>query len=456
MRSYSFVKRLAKWAIGLGLIISLATAAIVFYVAYDDAREQQDDLLKEVAWMLARLELSSNNPQALWMNNRDFEQWFAKTQSANQVTKAGSIVLVRTLHDEGQTLRVVFDQDLPNGAQTLHIGETSFRVFVMALSNGRHIAVAQESQEAQSLALSSAASALIPLVVFEVILFIFLAVLSWIIMKPINRLERELLDRQPDDLKKLEISGLPKELDSVVNGINGLFDKIDQYQLRESRFTADAAHELRTPLASLSLQIERLEKLSLTDEAKEQISAIRESIDRTTRLVNQLLSLKRAQNQTQQGAVNQANPSQVLSSVIEELWTEAEEKNIEIEVENFAELDPLGTEKVALTQDNLFTIWRNLIENAIRYSPPQSTVHVRLNSLKPFSFSVADTGPGIKEKNRERVFEPFYRESSQNIPGTGLGLAIVKTICEQNHLKLDLDWTDNSEKLGLTVTVKEN
>ena len=360
------------------------------------------------------------------------------------------------VHDEGQTLRVVFDQDLPNGAQTLHIGGTSFRVFVMALSNGRHIAVAQESQEAQSLALSSAASALIPLVVFEVILFIFLAVLSWIIMKPINRLERELLDRQPDDLKKLEISGLPKELDSVVNGINGLFDKIDQYQLRESRFTADAAHELRTPLASLSLQIERLEKLSLTDEAKEQISAIRESIDRTTRLVNQLLSLKRAQNQTQQGAVNQANPSQVLSSVIEELWTEAEEKNIEIEVENFAELDPLGTEKVALTQDNLFTIWRNLIENAIRYSPPQSTVHVRLNSLKPFSFSVADTGPGIKEKNRERVFEPFYRESSQNIPGTGLGLAIVKTICEQNHLKLDLDWTDNSEKLGLTVTVKEN
>lgn len=83
-------------------------------------------------------------------------------------------------------------------------------------------------------------------------------------------------------------------------------------------------------------------------------------------------------------------------------------------------------------------------------------MHVRLNSLKPFSFSVADTGPGIKEKNRERVFEPFYRESSQNIPGTGLGLAIVKTICEQNHLKLDLDWTDNSEKLGLTVTVKEN
>ncbi len=455
MRSYSLVKRLAKWAIGLGLTISLASATIVFYVAYDDAREQQDDLLKEVAWMLARLELTAKNPQTLWMNNRDFEQWFANTQSVNQVTKAGTIVFVRTLHDEGQTLRVVFDRDLPNGAQTLRIGNTQFRVYVMALSNGRHIAVAQDSQEAQSLAFSSAASALIPLFVFEAILFVFLALLSWIIMKPINRLERELFERQPDDLKKIEIVGLPKELNSLVNEINRLFDKIHHFQIRESRFTADAAHELRTPLASLSLQIERLEKLPLSDEAKGQISVIRQSVDRTNRMVNQLLSLKRAQNHTEQTNRTQANPSHVLASVIEELWPEAEEKNIEIDVQDFDKLDPLAEGKVFLSKDNLFTIWRNLIENAIRYSPTRSTVTIRLMSLKPFSFFVCDTGPGITEENRERVFEPFYRESGQSIPGTGLGLAIVKTICEQNHLTIRLDWTDPISKSGLKVTVTE-
>ena len=212
---------------------------------------------------------------------------------------------------------------------------------------------------------------------------------------------------------------------------------------------------MRTPLASLSLQIERLEKLPLSDEAKGQISVIRQSVDRTNRMVNQLLSLKRAQNHTEQTNRTQANPSHVLASVIEELWPEAEEKNIEIDVQDFDKLDPLAEGKVFLSKDNLFTIWRNLIENAIRYSPTRSTVTIRLMSLKPFSFFVCDTGPGITEENRERVFEPFYRESGQSIPGTGLGLAIVKTICEQNHLTIRLDWTDPISKSGLKVTVTE-
>lgn len=453
LKPYSLVRRLLTWGCLLTCVLSIATAGIVFAIAYDEARDQQDDLLEEVAWMLARLELSSYNPQALWMGENDFERWFEHEQRSNAITPAGTTVLLRTLHDEGQTLRVVFDSDLHNGSQSLSIDGKDFRIFLMTLSNGKHIAVGQEIEEVEEMALAGALSAIVPLLVFVVILFIVLVSLLWLAMKPVQSLEAELKAIKPDALKPLSQEGLPRELYPMVESVNQLMSRIQEYQKRESRFTADAAHELRTPLASLSLQLERLEKTPLSPQAREQLQPLRQSVDRAVRLVSQLLSLKRAQNNPAPSKA-ECNLSQVLANVFEQIWPEAEKKNIELEVIDFEHLNPDGTATVPIAEDELFAILRNLLENAVRYTPPNGQIKVRLDNTAPFEVTISDTGPGIDPNDRERVFDPFYRVLGTTVTGTGLGLAIVKSLCEKNRLTIRLDWTDAEKAQGLSVNLK--
>ena len=115
--------------------------------------------------------------------------------------------------------------------------------------------------------------------------------------------------------------------------------------------------------------------------------------------------------------------------------------------------DDKADELIPVNRDDLFTILRNLLENAVCYSPDNARVTVRLESTTPFILNVADTGPGIKPEDRERVFDAFYRVLGTNTTGTGLGLAIVKTLAQQNALKVELLETDPSrlDHKGLTV-----
>ena len=339
--NYGFVKRLLTWAASAAMVVTAVSAAALFYATYEKAYDEQDDLLEEVSGVLARIDVSNKHPGALWMDDDDFEDWFiVDDDSPQSIAKAGSTILVRTLHKGGQTIRVVFDKDLHDGAQTLSIGDTDYRLYLITLSDGKHIAVAQKTKEIEKLARQAALAATLPLLGLSVTFFIILAVLLWFAVKPIKSLTDEINRRKPDDLTPIDPRELPSELLPMVDAFNGVLKRIDELRQSESRFVADAAHELRSPLAALSLQAERLEKAAVSDEAKKQISDLRVSIDRATRLVSQLLSLKRAQQNLTNNSQKPAVISQTLSMVIEQIWSDAERKSIEIEALGFDEFDP--------------------------------------------------------------------------------------------------------------------
>ena len=453
---YGFVKRLLGWSAAAALVMTMAAAVALFTAAYHEACDEQDDLLEEVSGVLARLDVSTRHPSALWMDDDDFDDWFMlDDQSPKSIASAGSTILVRTLHGGGKTIRAVFDQDLFDGAQTLSISGTEYRLYLRTLSEGKHIAVAQRMKEIEKIARQAALAATLPLIGLSITLFIILAALLWYSMKPIHALTGQLNRRAPEDLTPIDPSGLPTELLPMVSAFNGVLSRIDELRQRESRFVADAAHELRSPLAALSLQAERLEKSALSDEAKKQITDLRVSIDRATRLVSQLLSLKRAQLNQNKEDRKEALLSQTLTGVIEQIWAEAEKKNTEIEVLGFDELDPDGNATVSVVEDDLFSILRNLMENAIKYCPEGSKVTVELLSLSPFKLNVYDNGYGIPIEDRDRVFDPFYRVLGTGVTGTGLGMAIVKTLAEKNGLTIKLDKADpqNSDRPGLLITI---
>ncbi len=457
--NYGFVKRLLTWAASTAMVVTAVSAAALFYVTYEKAYDEQDDLLEEVSGVLARIDVSNKHPGALWMDDDDFEDWFiVDDDSPQSIAKAGSTILVRTLHKGGQTIRVVFDKDLHDGAQTLSIGDTDYRLYLITLSDGKHIAVAQKTKEIEKLARQAALAATLPLLGLSVTFFIILALLLWFAVKPIKSLTGEINRRKPDDVTPIDPRELPSELLPMVDAFNGVLKRIDELRQSESRFVADAAHELRSPLAALSLQAERLEKAAVSDEAKKQISDLRVSIDRATRLVSQLLSLKRAQQNLTNNSQKPAVLSQTLSMVIEQIWNEAERKSIEIEALGFDEFDPEGDATVPVGDDDLFAILRNLTENAVKYCPQGATVSIELISMSPFKLKVFDNGPGIPDEDKKRVFDPFYRVLGTGVTGTGLGMAIVKKLAQRNNLRVSLcDTYPSADKghKGLSVLLEK-
>lgn len=459
VKHYGFVKRLLIWAGSAALIVTIVSAVSLFIASYHRAFDEQDDLLQEVTGVLARLDVSGRNPGALWMDDDDFEDWFTvDDHSPQSVAKAGSTILVRTLHEGGQTIRVIFDQDLHNGQQTLTISGTPYRLNLLTLSDGKHIAVAQKTKEIEKIARGTALAATLPLLGLSLTIFIILATLLWYSMRPIRDLTYSINKRQPDDLTPIDPQGLPSELLPLVEAFNGVLEKVKTLRENESRFVADAAHELRSPLAALSLQAERLQTAELAPEAKKQVEELRQSIDRAARLVSQLLSFKRAQQDKITVAQKPAHLSETLSMVIEQIWAEAEKKNIEIEAIGFDEHDPQSDATVNIGDEDLFSLLRNLMENAVKYCPAGSQVTIELVSLKPFEINIRDNGPGLSAEDKKRIFDPFYRVLGTGVTGTGLGMAIVKSLAQRNNLEITLSDTfpeAGEGKKGLRVHLKQ-
>ena len=183
------------------------------------------------------------------------------------------------------------------------------------------------------------------------------------------------------------------------------------------------------------------------------------------RQVSQLLALKRAQSgaaapnaEAANAAPPHASIPQTIGEAVESVYWEAERLGITIEVEGLEDLPANADPSFTMKPDDLFTILRNLLENAVRYSPKGGTVTVKLAQIEPPVLCVMDEGPGIPEEDRARVLEPFYRRLGTNVSGTGLGLAIVKTICDRWKLNLMLSDArpENQEAPGLCATLKQS
>ena len=343
---------------------------------------------------------------------------------------------------------------LKNGFHAFRHQNLEYRVYVHRLRDGSRIAVSQETRIRDQIARQSALYATLPLLLLVPVLLAVTLMLVRLMLRPLAELSRTVDARQEHDLKPLPKTDLPTELQPFVNAINGLLGRTSAAMESQRRFVADAAHELRSPLAALSLQAERLHAAPMSSEATERLETLQAGIRRSRHLLEQLLLLARAQNarwgQGQAAAAVASAPAAVavlpvMRRVLEDLLPLADQKglNLGISAAPGAAHDTTEADeqiRVAADEMALYTLLRNLVDNAIRYTPVGGQIDLWVDQCgTEVVMAVQDDGPGIPAEERARVVDPFYRVLGTGESGSGLGLSIVDTLVGNLKGRLRLD-----------------
>jgi len=275
-----------------------------------------------------------------------------------------------------------------------------------------------------------------------------LAILIWISVgnsfKPLQQIANEITAKNPNQLQALQIHKIPLEIKALIDALNHLFMRLSQAFENERRFTADAAHELRTPLAGLKIQAQVALRSTDAQQLQQALQQINTSVDRATHLISQLLTLARMDT-TQKMPSTSVNMFVLLRQLIMDLTPQALDKNLDLGLEQTANHDI-----VIGNQEHLYLLYRNLLDNAIRYTPQDGQITVNLKNLHPekLTITILDSGNGIPPEQQQQIFKRFYRGEHQNILGSGLGLSIVQRVAELYHIEIKVE---NMEK-GLCVT----
>ncbi|WP_325985146.1 ATP-binding protein [Pseudomonas protegens] len=421
------------------LIVALLAGVFAYVSAFDEALEMQDNTLRQVAALFERQHMTLAYPQPGQVVADDNEE---------------SRVIVQYLAD-GARAAADSDADIPlplpttlaDGLSTLTVGGEPFRVLVKTTSAGLRIAVAQETGARDRDARESAWRGLLPFLILFPVLLLVIADLVRKLFRPIEQLAVEIDLRDQQELHPIDERHLPTEVRPFVRAINRLLLRVTQSMTTQRRFVADAAHELRSPLTALSLQAERLASVEMPSLARERLQLLRRGIERGRKLIDQLLGLASAQSAIN-GRVEPVSVHGVYRRVLEDLLPLAEDKAIDIGLEGGLD------RQVLISQEDLLTLVKNLVDNAIRYSPQGGRVDLSVAQVQDeILLQVSDSGPGIAVAERERVFDPFHRGLGSDEVGSGLGLAIVKAIADRHAGRVWLDYSDQRAKRGLCVTV---
>lgn len=332
------------------------------------------------------------------------------------------------------------------GYNTIKTPEGDWRVYATQL-NALVIQVAQPLGVRNAKALRAAIHLMTPLCA----LLPALSVLIWIVVSrglaPLDRLAKAVATRSPKALEPLPEEKVPVEMLPVVRSLNGLLGRLDEALAAQKAFIADAAHELRTPIAALQLQAQLVERAEAEADKRAALDDLKAGIQRAGHAVRQLLTLARQDPDIAAKPFVSVSLAELARSVIGELVALAAAKDIDL---GLAEADERAL--VLGDTEGLRILLANLVENAVRYTPGggRVDVHIRLEADGCPSLEVADTGPGIPRKDHARVFDRFFRGENTTEPGTGLGLAIVKTVADRHGAMVRLQ---DAEPHGLRVTV---
>ncbi len=432
--------RLSFWLSVSILSVAVITGLFAFWSAYHEANELQDNALREIATLSDHFQLAGTQ---------------TKTSIEIQDHDADSSVFVQLINStpsenskEDGTAKLIPADHLHDGIQTVVSGEENYRVLVKTLASGQQIAVFQETNIRDKIARDSALHTLMPFLLLAPILLFVVARLVRKIFKPAADLANEIDLRSEQELHQITLATLPAEIRPFVEAINRLLVRVDKAIHAQQRFVADAAHELRTPLSALSLQAERLANADMSDYAHERLEVLRQGIERGRSMLDQLLTLARAQAVADAPTSCGVSVLSVYRRILEEMMPLAEVKEIDIGI--IGEIDA----HIFVSEVDLTVLIKNLVDNAIRYSPIGGRVDLSVSAANDVvTLVVEDNGPGIREEERERIFDPFYRVLGSEVPGSGLGLSIVQTIAQRVGAKVSLGHSNERMQSGLRVMV---
>ncbi|HEY4698220.1 MAG TPA: ATP-binding protein [Gallionella sp.] len=428
------------------LALALATVVMVWgtavTVTYFDARREFNEVLDahlaQAAVLLfaqASHELGEIETEHAMLPHK------YSPRIAFQVWEGGMTLRIHSANAPSQPLAV-----RDEGFSDSVIDGKGWRVYSSWDSTGEYlIHVAERADVREQLARTIARNLLQPVLISLPLL----AILLWVAvargLRPLVKLTREVEQREPDNLAPLDAGAAPREVVPLIERLNRLFIRIAESIQKERRFTADAAHELRTPVAVIRAQAQVAQAASTKEERIHALDNAILGCDRAAHLIEQLLTLSRVD--TLDGGVTE--PCQLRSiaaEVIAALAPAALEKGVRLEL--------LARDEVVLPGNPalLRVLLRNLLENSVKYTAPGTSVQVSITDEPGgVCLSVSDDGPGIPEQELEKVSERFYRPLGTQASGSGLGLSIVKRIAELHHTSLQI--APGSEGRGLRVTV---
>jgi two-component system OmpR family sensor kinase len=373
-----------------------------------------------------------------------------------RIPRQGFNLSVRAYDRQGAALFETVEPHMPDevpatfdtGYRVLDTAEGKWRVYSHATPEGV-VQVGQPEATRTALARSLSLRMALP----ELVLIPFFVVfMAWVMgrgLAPLARISRRVEERDASRLEPLPGDDVPVELRPLIAEINGLIARLGRFISAQRGFFADAAHELRTPVAALALQARVAAHATTPEERAAAFAELEKGVARTKRVVEQLLRLAQLAPEAPSGELRPVDVAGLAREVVGTLAPQARDHGIDLGAEASAPALVLGAAQ------ELRSLISNLVENALRYAPRDSEVTVKVAAhAGGVGLSVVDAGPGIPAQDRERVFERFRRVAGDDTPGIGLGLAIAKAIVERHGGTIHLeDAAPAREPPGLAARV---
>lgn len=433
------------------LIVSTCVWTAAAVISWQESRDQMDEFFDTYQLLLAR-QLST----ADWTN-----------LTADMQKKSNR--LIENVDDDGEEEdealgfavfnrrgEMIFNDD-ENGRDFIYTPEASgfvnqkigrkkdmWRIFWLTSADKNFtIAVGQELEFRDDAALELVEETLLPWLVG---LSVLLLAVIWMVsreLRPLRRIADELSERDSDNLHPLSLSGQASEILPLIKAINTQFSRIEQMLQRERGFISDSAHELRSPLTALKVQLEVAQLADDDAAARHQaLQKLNQGIDRSTRLVEQLLALSRLDSAAAAANDEPLDWPALINAAVNEQLPAAEEKKINIKT---------STDGSAPTTCGQPLLWalllRNLLDNAVRYSPEEAQISIE---LKDETLSVTNSNTVVAAEYLPRLKERFFRPAGQKSTGSGLGLSIVERIAELHRCRVAL--TNDDGNFRVTVS----
>lgn len=439
MKNYSLRRRLIA-RIGIPIVIAtFLVLSLSYHFARREIEEVYDAQLVHAAKVLLQLtehEITEHEGFDLGLENPDLQHRYERNLGFR-------IWMKDKLITASASTREFEDIKTPPGFSNRKIGRHTWRFFVFAdpLKHIR-IEVSERYDIRYELVFQLVLSLIVPTFLFLPVILLVVWIGVRKSLKPVVKISVDVDRRSSNDLSPIQEDTLPQEIAPLVQALNRLFKRLEQSFRREREFTDHAAHELRTPLAAMKTQTQvLLKKAKNTPASAEGLENLQASINRATHLVEQLLSLARLQSEDL--PKQKMDLSDCLRSAAADIRLRAERKKIGVSAD-IAEYVLINGHR-----DSISILLGNLLDNAVKYTPNGGRIHIGLE--KNGMLSIADTGPGLNEDDKARVFLRFVRTDTSGQSGSGLGLSIAQWIATAHGVVIEL--LDNTPA-GLNVRIQ--
>jgi two-component system OmpR family sensor kinase len=426
---------LSAFSIALFMVLGFSA----YQIALEETEEILDKQMKEMAYFLAETSIEHLSPTFKPNNHYNetdvfIDVWTYSTDPEQQLQDPKQFRLPKT--------------DAPHFQQVQSsMGE--LKAFVLPLSK-KQVQISQLMTVRQHLAGELALSMLIP---YVLLMPLVLWGLSWLLrrhLSPLIHVQQSIASRDHDDLSAIDTTALPMEILPPIAELNRLFERIDHAQRQQQQFIADAAHELRSPITALNLQLKVLQTTLPYPIAQDKnFVTLKNGLNRVQHLVTQMMTLAHQEADPAQ-QIEALDLREHVTQVVEQLMYQANKRQIDLGLSAAGQRTHI---KVLATPIKLHSIIANLMDNAIKYSPDHGSIDIHIEQQGQYGcLSIEDSGSGVQPADYPKLIERFVRlNHHQDVVGSGLGLSIVYSAVKQ--LDGELHFAQSTRLGGLSVTV---